>query len=84
MINIKILKSIEEFNIEQDNLIFDPLGNRSVQVYTKNPRYYLGTLPENELTTTNIKKLADRNGLTGDYKTLDVSLLKQWLIKALI
>ena len=76
---VKILKSIEDFNIEQDNLTFDPLGNGSVQVYTKNPRYYLGTLPEDQLTTTNVKKLADSKGLTGDYKTLDVSLLKQWL-----
>lgn len=76
---VKILKSIEDFNINPDNLTFDPLGNSSIQIYTKNPRYYLGTLPEEKLTTTDVKKLADSKGLTGDYKALDVSLLKQWL-----
>jgi len=76
---IKILNNKKEFNINKDNLEFDPLGNGSVQISTKNPVYYLGTLPENELEITNIKKLADRKGLTGEYEALDVSLLKQWL-----
>lgn len=76
---IKILNNKKEFNINKDNLKFDPLGNGSVQISTINPVYYLGTLPENELTTTNVKKLADRKGLTGEYEALDVSLLKQWL-----
>ena len=76
---VKILNSKEDFNFNPDNLKLDPLGNGSVQVSTKNPVYYLGILPEDQLTTTNVKKLADSKGLTGDYKSLDVSLLKQWL-----
>jgi hypothetical protein len=69
----------KELNIKPDNLKFDSLGNGSVQISIKNPVYYLGTLPKNELEITNIKKLADSKGLTGEYEALDVSLLKQWL-----
>jgi hypothetical protein len=76
---IKILNNKEEFNIKPDNLKFVPLGNGSVSISTINPYYYLGILPEDQLTTPNVKKLADSKGLTGDYKSLDVSLLKQWL-----
>ena len=76
---VKILNSTEELKFNKDNLKFEPLGNGSIQVTIINPYYYLGTLPEDQLTTTNVKKLADSKGLTGDYKALDVSLLKQWL-----
>jgi len=76
---IKILNNKKEFNINPDNLKFDPLGDVNVQIFTKNPNYYLGILPRDELNTTNIKKLADSKGLTGEYESLDVSQLKQWL-----
>jgi hypothetical protein len=76
---VKIINSTEELNFNKDNLKFDPIGNGSFQIITLKPYNYLGILPEDQLTTTNIKKLADSKGLTGDYKALDVSLLKQWL-----
>jgi hypothetical protein len=68
-------------SVSPENLEFDPIGNDSVQVYTKKPRFYIGIIPKDKLTTQYIKDYAkrQRNGISGDYEPLDVSALKDWL-----